>query len=102
LESEKEDRPAMTTISVDLPEDLKAFLDAQIAEGGYASAGEYLQAVIRDAQRREARRAGARRDLIAKLEEALAGGPAEPMTREDWESIEREAIEGLSGESIKP
>jgi antitoxin ParD1/3/4 len=87
----------MTTISISLPEDMKAFLEAQVAEGGYASAGEYLQALIRDA-----RRSKAKRDLIAKLDEALAGGPAEPMTREDWESIEREAIEGLSGELIDP
>jgi antitoxin ParD1/3/4 len=53
----------MTTISISLPEDMKEFLEAQVAEGGYASAGEYLQALIRDA-----RRSKAKRDLIAKLD----------------------------------
>jgi antitoxin ParD1/3/4 len=78
----------MTTISISLPEDMKEFLEAQVAEGGYASAGEYLQALIRDA-----RRSKAKRDLIAKLDEALASGPAEPMTREDWDALERKVWE---------
>ncbi len=87
----------MTTLNIALPEDMKAFIEAQVAEEGYASASEYLQAILRDARMRKARK-----NLEAKLDEALAEGPPEPMTREDWESIEREAIEGLRGESIKP
>ena len=78
----------MTTISVSLPEDLKAFLEAQVAEGGFASSDEYLRALIRDARKRKAKR-----DLIAKLDEALASGPAEPMTREDWDALERKVWE---------
>jgi hypothetical protein len=52
--------------------------------------------LILDEQRRRSKR-----DLDAKL---LAGreGPAVDMTREDWESIRREAIDGLSGEPIRP
>jgi antitoxin ParD1/3/4 len=87
----------MTTISISLPEDLKAFVEAQAAEEGYATASEYLHTVIR-----EARRSKFRRILIAKLDEALASGPAEPMTREDWDALERRAIKGLGGKSIKP
>jgi antitoxin ParD1/3/4 len=87
----------MTIMNIALPDDMQEFIEAQVVEEGYASASDYLQAILREARMRKARK-----DLIAKLDEALASGPAEPMTREDWESLEREAIEGLSGESINP
>ena len=79
----------MTTMNISLPEDMKAFIDAQLNREGYASASEYLRNLIRDAQRRQARR-----DLEAKLLEGLEG-PATEMTREDWESIRREGLEGI-------
>ena len=43
----------------------------------------------------------AQQELEEKLLEGLQG-PAFEMTREDWESIRREAIEGLAGETIRP
>lgn len=85
----------MTTMNISLPEEMKAFVDAQIAREGYASASEYLRALIRDAQRRQARQ-----DLEAKLLEGLEG-PAVEMTRQDWDSIRREALESLpDGETL--
>ena len=87
----------MAIMNISVPDDIKAFIEAQVVEEGHASASEYLQAVLRDARLRKAKRS-----LEAKLDEALASGPAEPMTREDWDAIEREAIEGLRGESINP
>jgi antitoxin ParD1/3/4 len=87
----------MTTMNISLPEEMKAFVDAQLAREGYASASEYLRALIREAQRRQAKR-----ELEAKLREALESGPAEPMTRADWAALRREALDGLSGEAIRP
>jgi antitoxin ParD1/3/4 len=75
---------------------MQAFLEAQMTKDGYASASEYLRALIREAQKRQARR-----ELEAKLLEGLQG-PATEMTREDWDSIRREALEGLTGEQIRP
>jgi antitoxin ParD1/3/4 len=86
----------MTTMNISLPDEMKAFIEAQVAQGGYASASEYLCAVIRDVQKRKAKQ-----ELEAKLLEGLQG-PTNEMTREDWESIEREALDGLSGEAIRP
>ena len=43
----------------------------------------------------------ARRALEAELLRGLEG-PLVAMTREDWQSIEREALEGLGGESLRP
>ncbi|WP_169979103.1 type II toxin-antitoxin system ParD family antitoxin [Tautonia rosea] len=79
----------MTTMNISLPEEMKAFIDAQIAREGYASASEYVRDLIREAQRRHARN-----ELDVKLLEGLEG-PAVEMTREDWDAIRREALEGL-------
>jgi antitoxin ParD1/3/4 len=86
----------MTTMNISLPAEMKAFVEAQMARDGYASASEYLRALIRDDQRRLARR-----DLEAKILEGLQG-PSVVMTSEVWDSIEREALEGLAGEAIRP
>ncbi|OJW22001.1 MAG: hypothetical protein BGO49_14550 [Planctomycetales bacterium 71-10] len=83
----------MTTIHVTLSEELKAAVDREVAEGGFESPDAYLQSLVRDAQRRRARRV-----LDAKLIEALDEGPATPMTREDWEGIERQALERMDRE----
>ncbi len=86
----------MTTMNISLPDEMKAFVEAQMAQDGYASASEYLRALIRDEQKRRARQ-----QLEAKLLEGLQG-PSTVMTREDWDSIEQEALEGLAGEALRP
>ena len=86
----------MTTMNISLPDEMKAFIEAQMSEDGYASASEYFRTLVRDAQKRKARQ-----ELEAKLLEGLQG-PVTEMTREDWESIRKEAIDGLAGESIRP
>jgi len=57
---------------------------------------DWLAALVREAQRRQARR-----ELEAKILEGLQG-PAVEMTREDWDSLRREAQEGLAGEPLRP
>ncbi len=86
----------MTTMNISLPDEMKAFIEAQMAQEGYASASEYLRTLIREAQRRRAKQ-----ELEAKFREALESGPSTPMTREDWDSIEREALERLAGEQSR-
>ena len=76
---------------------MKILVEAQMAQEGYASASEYLRSLIRDAQKRLAKR-----ELEAKFREAMESGPATPMTREDWIALRAEAIEGLAGETIRP
>ena len=75
----------MTTMNISLPDEMKAFIEAQIAQEGHASASEYFRALVREVQKRKARQ-----ELEAKLLEGLQG-PATEMTRDDWESIERDA-----------
>ncbi len=85
----------MTTMNISLPDEMKAFIDAQMSEEGYASASEYLRTLIREAQKRKAKDA-----LDAMLLEGLKN-PLNPADI-DWDEIEREALEGLAGEEIRP
>jgi antitoxin ParD1/3/4 len=73
----------MTTMNISLPDEMKAFVETQMAEEGYASASEYLRALIRDAQKRRAKQ-----ELEAKLLEGLQS-PASEMTEEDWGALRR-------------
>jgi antitoxin ParD1/3/4 len=86
----------MSTMSISLPDDLKAFVEDRVAQEGYASASEYFRDLIREAQRRKAKR-----ELEAKLAEGLQGR-LRAMTRKDWQAIEREALDGLAGENLAP
>ena len=78
----------MASMDISLPDEMMTFVETQAAQEGFGSVSEYLCALIRDLQKRQAKR-----NLEAKLREAIESGPAEPMTREDWDSIEREALD---------
>lgn len=86
----------MSTFEILLPDSLRHFVEEQVARGGFGSVSDYVGAVLRDVQRREARRA-----LDARLLEAL-DEPAEPMTPDDWVAIEREALDRLERERREP
>ena len=86
----------MATMNVSLSDEMKAFVEAQAVKEGFGTVSEYLRSVIRDVQKRQAKH-----HLAAKLREALLSGPAEPMTREDWNEIEREGLERLARERSK-
>jgi antitoxin ParD1/3/4 len=83
-----EEDSRMATMNVSLPDEMKAFVEAQAIEEGFGTVSEYLRSVIRDVQKRKAKQG-----LEAKLREALLSGPAEPMTREDWDDLERRVWE---------
>jgi hypothetical protein len=67
-----------------------------MVQEGYASVSASIRALIREAQKRQAKR-----ELEAKLLEGLQG-PATEMTREDWATLRAEALESLRGETIQP
>lgn len=87
----------MQTMNISLPDTMKHFIDAQVAEGGYSSASEYVRALVRDEQKRQAK---AR--LKALLLEALDSGDPTVMTKEDWDAIRREGLARLRTRSAAP
>jgi putative addiction module CopG family antidote len=43
----------MTTVTISLPDSLRAFVDAQLASKGYGNVSEYFRSLLRDAQAKE-------------------------------------------------
>jgi antitoxin ParD1/3/4 len=86
----------VTTLDISLPDDMMAFVESQAAHEGYASVSDYLRALIREDQDRQAKR-----ELEAKLLEGLQG-PETEMTPEDPAALRAEAIEDPRGEDIRP
>lgn len=75
-----------STMNVSLPPDLKKWVDAQVKEGGYGTASEYLRDVLRRARDRKQRR-----QIDAMLVEAVRSGATIEMDDADWDSIRKSA-----------
>jgi antitoxin ParD1/3/4 len=73
-----------STVNISLPESLKAWLDEQVAKGGYGTVSEYFRQLLREEQKRRLRE-----EIDAKLLASLDSGPSTPMTAEDWEDLRR-------------
>ena len=81
-----------TTLTISLPEPLRAFVEEQAAQGGHGSPDEFVQALIRAEQTRQAE---------ARLEALLLEGlrsEVGPMTPDDWEAIRREGRQRLAAQ----
>ena len=74
----------MATITISLPESLKAFIEEQVSREGFGTVSEYLRALVRDEQKRTAQTR-----LESLLLEGLQSEAAE-MTKDDWADIRKE------------
>jgi len=75
------------TVTVELPERLRSFVDERLLQGDYADESEYF----RDLVRRDREEQAARR-LRELIEEGLSSGPAREMTESDWAELRRVAL----------
>ena len=76
----------MTTVTISLPESLKAFIDRQLATKGYGNVSEYFRSLLRAAQQGEE---DAR--LEALLLEGLGSRADIPLMPEFWKDLKAEA-----------
>ena len=76
----------MSTIPVQLPDDLQHFVEAKVRRGKFASANEYIVALV-DAARSK------RSEIEAALIEGLQSGPAEEWTSQEWTDMKQRVIE---------
>ena len=81
----------MATITISLPDNLKAFMEGQIADKGFGNVSEYVRSLLREAQNKEN---DAR--LQALLLEGLASDKGEAVTEEFWSDLKAEAIDLLA------
>lgn len=73
----------MSTLDIHLPDDLKSYVDEQVARRGYKDASDFLRSLLE---------AEKHRNLNTELESMLleaADGPFDEWTEDDVESIER-------------
>jgi antitoxin ParD1/3/4 len=78
----------MTTVTISLPESLKAFVDSQLATKGYGNVSEYFRSLLRSAQKEEEDTR-----IESLLLEGLASGGDIPLAREFWTELKAEARE---------
>src|SRR5262245_44658582 len=73
------------SMNISLPESMKQWVDAQVENGGYGTASEFIRELLRQEQKRRARA-----QIDANLLDALDSGKSEPMTAKEWEEVRRE------------
>lgn len=70
--------PVMSTMNISLPDELKVFVDQQVASRGYTSSSEYVRELLRRERDRE--------KLRGLLMEGLESGPAREIDLDAWEA----------------
>ena len=70
----------MATMNISLPDQMKAYAEAQTRDGRYSNVSDYMRDLIR---RDEARRQ-AIAEIQALVDEGLASGPSEPFDMRDF------------------
>jgi len=81
----------MDTMNIALPENMKQFVQQQVAQGGYSSVSEYIRGLIRSDQKEKARAT-----LEVEILQGLTSGDSSAMTDDDWREI-RAAIQNRHG-----
>jgi antitoxin ParD1/3/4 len=79
----------MTTVTISLPESLRAFIDEQLATKGYGNVSEYFRSLLREAKDRED---DARLEALL-VEGLVTGGDDIPLTRGFWKDLKAEAMD---------
>ena len=70
----------MATMNISLPDQMKAFVEAQSQDGRYANASDY----VRDLIRRDQERRQAIAEIQVLLDEGMTSGPAEPFDMKEF------------------
>lgn len=86
----------MTTLNISLPEAMKKFVEAEVAQGGYGTASEYVRELVREAQKRKAH---ARFEAL--IEEGLNSGEPLPVTDESWDELKTRVMARIAKRKSK-
>jgi antitoxin ParD1/3/4 len=65
----------MATMNISLPDQMKAYVEAQTLDGRYSNVSDYM----RDLIRKDQEKAKALAEIQALVDEGLASGPAQPF-----------------------
>ncbi|WP_445638040.1 Putative addiction module antidote protein, CopG/Arc/MetJ family [Nostoc sp. DSM 114161] len=81
----------MKSINISLPDTMRAYIEEQVAQGGYSSVSEYFRELVRQDQKQRAKER-----LETMLLEGLNSGDATEMTVKDWEDIRQTIRERIN------
>lgn len=84
----------MSTMNISLPDDMKGFVDSQVATRGYGTSSEYVRDLIRKEQDRQ--------HLRSLLLAGMASGPGEPMDEAYFERMNERAREAGRAAPARP
>jgi antitoxin ParD1/3/4 len=70
----------MTTINISLPDQMRLFVEEQVAAGGYSTTSEYIRSLIRQDNERKNKE-----QLDSLLLQGLASGEAIEVTEQWWD-----------------
>ncbi len=80
----------MTTLNVSLPKSMKTFVEAQLKQGGYSTASEYVRELIREAQKQ-----ADRQRLERMLLEGFDSGPPIRVDDKFWKQRREKLSQNL-------
>jgi len=83
-----------TPIELHLSAPLRGFVDHQAAANGFATAAEYVQSLVSEAQQ-----SLFRRELEAKVLEGLRSGEPREWTQADWDKLKSQIVNRSSAGS---
>lgn len=75
----------MSTILVELPDHLISYVDQSAERAGYATASEYIVALVAAASEKQG-------EIEQALMAGIASGPAEPWTDDEWQAIKNRVV----------
>lgn len=78
-------------MNISLPDSMRAYIEEQVASGGYSTVSEYFRELVRQDQKQKAQER-----LEVLLLEGLDSGTATPMNAEDWENIRQSVREQVA------
>ena len=86
-----------TALNISLPEATRSWVEEQVRKHGYGTVSEYIRQLLREEQKRQLRE-----EVDRNLLGALDNGDATPLTRKDWQDIEREGLKRARTKRTRP
>lgn len=87
----------MSTMNISLPDEMRAWVETEVSQGGYGNASEYFRQLLREAKARK--EAEARQEKQSRLEalllEGIKAGEGEAVTPQWWADFRAEMEEEL-------
>lgn len=87
---------SLSSLNISLPQSMKDFVEDQVRENGFSTPSEYIRALVREDQKRQAQE-----KLEALLLEGLHSGEPLPVTPEYWDRKRSQLIAKYSRKTGK-